>query len=78
MLKELSPETETAELNRLEKRRADRRSVERRGIVTEAVVPFVVEERRQGLICRRKEVRAGGRRRSDAGALLATGSSSAR
>ena len=40
-------------------------------------VDLPVEERRQGMVCRRKEVRAGGRRRTDVGALLATGSSSA-
>jgi FlaA1/EpsC-like NDP-sugar epimerase len=33
-----------------------------------------VEERRQGVVCRRKEVRAGGRRRTDIGVLLPTGS----
>ena len=36
-----------------------------------------VEERRQGAVCRRKEARAGGRRRTDVGILLPTGSSSA-
>jgi FlaA1/EpsC-like NDP-sugar epimerase len=35
-----------------------------------------VEERRQGVVCRRKEARAGGRRRTDVGILLPTGSSS--
>jgi FlaA1/EpsC-like NDP-sugar epimerase len=34
-----------------------------------------VEERRQGVACRRKEARAGGRRRTDVGVLLPTGSS---
>lgn len=34
-----------------------------------------VEERRQGVICRRKEARAGGRRRTDVSILLPTGSS---
>ena len=33
-----------------------------------------VEERRQGMACRRKEARAGGRRRTDVGVLLPTGS----
>jgi FlaA1/EpsC-like NDP-sugar epimerase len=35
-----------------------------------------VEERRQGVVCRRKEARAGGLRRTDVGILLPTGSSS--
>jgi FlaA1/EpsC-like NDP-sugar epimerase len=35
-------------------------------------------DRREGLVCRRKTARVGGRRRSDIGTLLATGSSSAR
>jgi hypothetical protein len=34
-----------------------------------------IEERRQGVVCRRKEVRAGGRRRTDVGVLLPAGSS---
>ena len=34
-----------------------------------------VEERREGAVCRRKEARAGGRRRTDVGILLPTGSS---
>jgi FlaA1/EpsC-like NDP-sugar epimerase len=34
-------------------------------------------DRREGLVCRRKTARVGGRRRSDIGTLLATGSSSA-
>jgi len=38
-------------------------------------VDLRVEERRLGLTCRRKDARAGGRRRSDAGALLPAGSS---
>jgi hypothetical protein len=33
------------------------------------------EERRQGVACRRKDARAGGRRRTDVGVLLLTGSS---
>ncbi len=36
-----------------------------------------VEERRHGVVCRRKEARAGGRRRTDVGVLLPTGSTSA-
>jgi FlaA1/EpsC-like NDP-sugar epimerase len=39
-------------------------------------VDLHVDERRQGVLCRRKEARAGGRRRSDLVALLATGASS--
>ena len=35
-----------------------------------------VEERRDGIICRRKDARVGGRRRTDVGALLSSGSSS--
>jgi FlaA1/EpsC-like NDP-sugar epimerase len=35
-------------------------------------------DRREGLVCRRKTARVGGRRRSDIGTLLATGSSSTR
>jgi FlaA1/EpsC-like NDP-sugar epimerase len=35
-----------------------------------------LDERRAGVVCRRKEARAGGRRRTDIGALLPTGSSS--
>jgi len=35
-----------------------------------------VEERRDGVICRRKDARAGGRRRTDVAALLSSGSSS--
>jgi FlaA1/EpsC-like NDP-sugar epimerase len=49
---------------------------ERRG--TTSVTPPLdlhLNERRQGLVCRRKTVRAGGRRQSDVGALLPTGSS---
>jgi hypothetical protein len=38
-------------------------------------VELNIEERRQGVACRRKEARAGGRRRSDLSALLPTGSS---
>jgi FlaA1/EpsC-like NDP-sugar epimerase len=38
-------------------------------------VDLHVEERRQGLVCRRKEARAGGRRRTDMVVLLPTGSS---
>jgi FlaA1/EpsC-like NDP-sugar epimerase len=38
---------------------------------------LTVQERRGGMICRRKDARAGGRRRTDAGVLLPTGSSSA-
>jgi FlaA1/EpsC-like NDP-sugar epimerase len=38
---------------------------------------LLVEERRQGLECRRKAVRAGGRRRTDVGVLLPVGSSPA-
>jgi hypothetical protein len=51
---------------------------DRRG--TMAVTPspdLHLNERRQGLVCRRKAVRAGGRRRTDVGALLPTGSSAA-
>jgi len=36
-----------------------------------------LDERRQGMACRRKEARAGGRRRTDVGVLLPTGTSSA-
>jgi FlaA1/EpsC-like NDP-sugar epimerase len=45
---------------------------------SERVTPPVdlhVDERRQGMICRRKEARAGGRRRTDVGVLQLTGSS---
>jgi FlaA1/EpsC-like NDP-sugar epimerase len=42
-----------------------------------APVDLHVEERRQGVACRRKEARAGGRRRTDVGVLLPTGSASA-
>jgi hypothetical protein len=51
---------------------------ERRGAIS--VTPpqdLHLNERRQGLVCRRKAVRAGGRRRTDVGALLPTGSSAA-
>lgn len=39
-------------------------------------VDLHIEERRKGVVCRRKEARAGGRRRTDVGVLLPTGSSS--
>jgi FlaA1/EpsC-like NDP-sugar epimerase len=39
-------------------------------------VDLQLEERRQGLACRRKDARVGGRRRTDMGGLLHTGSSS--
>jgi FlaA1/EpsC-like NDP-sugar epimerase len=39
-------------------------------------VELHVQERRAGIICRRKDARAGGRRRTDVGALLPIGSSS--
>jgi FlaA1/EpsC-like NDP-sugar epimerase len=38
-------------------------------------VDLHVEERRQGVVCRRKDARAGGRRQTDVGLLLPTGSS---
>jgi hypothetical protein len=40
-------------------------------------VELHISDRREGAICRRKEARAGGRRRTDVGVLLPTGSSSA-
>jgi hypothetical protein len=36
-----------------------------------------LDDRRQGIVCRRKAARAGGRRRTDIGALLPSGSSAA-
>jgi FlaA1/EpsC-like NDP-sugar epimerase len=39
-------------------------------------VELHVDERRQGMVCRRKEARAGGRRQTDIGVLLPTGSTS--
>ncbi len=50
---------------------------ERRRTNGRVSLPLVVrsEERRLGVGCRRKDARAGGRRRTDAGALLPTGSS---
>ncbi len=39
-------------------------------------VDLQVEERRHGMVCRRKDARAGGRRRTDVAELLPTGSSS--
>jgi FlaA1/EpsC-like NDP-sugar epimerase len=50
----------------------------RRGAVRQAAAPDLrVIDRRQGVACRRKTARLGGRRRTDVGALLAAGSSSA-
>ncbi len=50
---------------------------ERRRAVVRLMPPpeLRIDERRQGLACRRKEARAGGRRRTDVGVLLPTGSS---
>jgi len=39
-------------------------------------VDLHVDERRQGMVCRRKEARAGGRRQTDIGVLLPTGTTS--
>jgi FlaA1/EpsC-like NDP-sugar epimerase len=47
----------------------------RRGPVRQAVPDLRLVDRREGVICRRKTPRVGGRRRTDVGALLATGSS---
>jgi FlaA1/EpsC-like NDP-sugar epimerase len=50
----------------------------RRGVVHHAAAPDLrVIDRRQGVVCRRKTARLGGRRRTDVAALLAAGSSSA-
>jgi hypothetical protein len=40
-----------------------------------AVPDLRLIDRRQGVVCRRKDARVGGRRRTDVGAFLATGSS---
>jgi FlaA1/EpsC-like NDP-sugar epimerase len=48
----------------------------RRGAVRQPAAPDLrVVDRREGVVCRRKTARVGGRRRTDVGALLATGSS---
>jgi FlaA1/EpsC-like NDP-sugar epimerase len=48
----------------------------RRGPVRSLAVPDLrLIDRREGVVCRRKTPRVGGRRRTDVGALLATGSS---
>jgi hypothetical protein len=50
----------------------------RRAAVRQSAAPDLrVIDRRQGVACRRKTARLGGRRRTDVGALLAAGSSSA-
>jgi FlaA1/EpsC-like NDP-sugar epimerase len=50
----------------------------RRGAVRQPVAPDLrIVDRREGVVCRRKTARVGGRRRTDVGALLATGSSPA-